>query len=71
MRRCRKAETNVVRDFRIGNTRIRIADDYCAQTEEEVERILKSIAERAQRHLINAAENYGQREDQEASNGNR
>lgn len=31
---------NVVRDFHIGNTRIRIADNYCKKTASEVEWLL-------------------------------
>lgn len=54
-------EANIVRDFNIGNTRIKIADNYCKKTTSEVERILKDISERAQRQFIAAAtaENYG------------
>lgn len=59
------AEANVVRDFQIGNTRIKIADNYCVKTAAEVERILRGIAEQAQRHIIAAAAagNYEQGED--------
>lgn len=46
---------NVVRDFQIGNTRIKIADNYCKKTACEVEQLLKQIAERAQRQFIAAA----------------
>lgn len=54
-------EANIVRDFSIGNTRIKIADNYCKKTAGEVEQLLKDIAERAQRQFIAAAtaENYG------------
>lgn len=45
------AEANVVSDFYIGNTRIKIADNYCKKTPEEVGRLLKRIAEQAQRHF--------------------
>ena len=48
------AEANIVSDVRIGNTRIKIADDYCKMTATEVNEILKRIAQQAQRH-INAA----------------
>lgn len=43
------AETgNVVREFSIGNTRVRICDDYCRdRTREDVELILQRIARRA------------------------
>lgn len=46
---------NVVRDFTIGNTRIKIADDYCKKTTCEVDRLLKRIAEQAQRQFSAAA----------------
>lgn len=49
------AETNIVRDFRIGNTRIKIADDYCRKTAAEVDDILRRIAQQAQRHISAAA----------------
>lgn len=48
------AEAHVVRDFRIGNTRIRIADNYCRRAEAEIEHILLEIADRAKHHLIAA-----------------
>lgn len=36
---------HIVRDFMIGNTRIKIADDYCRdKTPEDVKRILRKIA---------------------------
>lgn len=56
---------NVVRDFNIGNTRIRIADNYCRKTACEVERILQRIATRAQRQFNAAAAtgNYEQEQD--------
>ena len=40
---------NVVRDFTIGNTRIKIADNYCRKTASEVDQLLKRIAAQAQR----------------------
>lgn len=46
---------NVVSDFEIGNTRIKIADNYCRKTAYETERLLKRIAERAQRQFVSAA----------------
>lgn len=53
------AASHVVRDFTIGNTRIKIADDCCKRTAFEVEQLLERIAERAQRQLSAAeAENY-------------
>ena len=40
---------NIVRDFTVGNTRIKIADDCCREkTPEDVQRILKEIAQAAQ-----------------------
>lgn len=56
---------NVVRDFQIGNTRIRIADNYCKKTACEVEQLLKRIAEQAQRQFnaAVAAKEYEQQED--------
>ena len=48
------AEANIVSNVCIGNTRIKIADDYCKTTATEVNEILKRIAQQAQRH-INAA----------------
>lgn len=49
------AGANVVRDFKIGNTRIKIADNYCKKTACEVEQILKRITEQAQRQFCAAA----------------
>lgn len=46
---------NVVRDFHIGNTRIRIADNYCKKTASEVEWLLQRIAQQAQRQFNAAA----------------
>lgn len=51
-------EANIVRDYRIGNTRIKIADNYCKKSAAEVENILHRIAQQAQRH-INAAASTG------------
>lgn len=55
---------NVVSDFNIGNTRIRIADNYCRRTASDVERILQRIAAQAQRHF-NAAASAGNYEPEE------
>lgn len=58
---------NVVADFRIGNTRIKIADNYCRdKTACEVEEILQEIAEQAQRQF-NAAATAGKYEQEEDS----
>ena len=46
---------NIVSEFCIGNTRIRIADNYCKKTGAEVEKLLRNIAERAQYHITAAA----------------
>lgn len=64
------AEPHVVREFLIGNTKIRIADDYCVKTAEEVEQILSRIAEQAQRHIAAAtAGTYGPNENISAIGG--
>lgn len=73
-REVQKVRPNVVRDFRIGNTRIKIADNYCRnKTACEVEWILKSIAEQAQRQFNAAATagKYGQQQDSYISADNR
>lgn len=45
-------QPHIVLDFNIGNTRIRFADNYCAnRTEEEIKIILRDIARKAQRSL--------------------
>ena len=49
-------EASIAQDFRIGNTRIKIADSCCKQTAEEIENILCRIAQQAQRHMCVAAE---------------
>ena len=46
------SEGNVVKDFQIGNTRIKICDDYCRDTSpEEVQAILNRIGNRVQEQL--------------------
>jgi len=46
------AEGNVVKDFLIGNTRIKICDDYCRDTTPEaVQAILDRIADRTGEQL--------------------
>lgn len=43
---------NVVKEFSIGNTRVKICDDFCRNmTRADVERILARIASRAYEHL--------------------
>lgn len=46
------AEPTIARELKIGNTRIKIATDYCKdRSKEEVEAILGRIAENAQRAI--------------------
>lgn len=43
---------NIVQEFKLGNTRVKICDDYYRnRTAEEVDEILARIAEKAQKHL--------------------
>ena len=50
---------NIVKDITLGNTRIKIADDYCRdKTPEDVRKILKEIA-RAAQAAITAAQAAG------------
>lgn len=49
------AESNILREVKIGNTRIKIAGDYCEKTEIEVEEILQRIAKQAQRNMTATA----------------
>ena len=57
---------NVVEEFKIGNTKVRICDDYCRdKTPEEVDAILKSIAETVREPLIVAAEMEAAKEAKE------
>lgn len=49
------AGAHVVREFNIGNARIKFADNYCSRSAEETSWILKQIAERAQRQFVAAA----------------
>lgn len=45
-------QPNIVRDYKIGNTRIKVADNYCKdKTADDVKRILQSVAAKAQRSL--------------------
>lgn len=49
------AEEKIAKDFKIGNTRIRIATDFCdTKTPEQVQKILERIAETAKRHFVAA-----------------
>lgn len=57
---------NVVEEFKIGNTKVRICDDYCRdKTPEEVDDILKNIAETVREPLIVAAEMEASKEAKE------
>ena len=50
------ATPNIVRDFTVGNTRIRIADDYCRHmTGEDVKKALREIARTAKQNFTAAA----------------
>ena len=52
-------------EFMVGHTKIRIADDYCAEmTRKNIERTLASIVRTARRHLM-AAERNGRNENPE------
>jgi hypothetical protein len=43
---------NVVKNYKVGNTRIVVCDDYCRnRTKPEIDAILAKIACRAQEHL--------------------
>lgn len=45
-------QPHIVLDFHIGNTHIKFADNYCAnKTAEDVKRILRNVARKAQRSL--------------------
>lgn len=61
-------EANIVRDFNIGNARIKIADNYC-RTAGEVDGMLKDIAAKAQRQFTAAAsiKRYGREKNAECS----
>lgn len=49
------ATGNIAKDFKIGNTRVRISTDFCeAKTPEEVQKILERIAKTAKQHFVAA-----------------
>lgn len=48
-------EANIVRDYRIENTRIKIADNCCRRTAAEIENIMRRITQQARRHISAAA----------------
>ncbi len=57
---------NIVKEFKVGNTTIRIADNYCRdKTPEDVQRILQRIARNAQAAFT--AEEYRRRAEERAS----
>lgn len=50
-------EPHIVQEFNIGNTRVKIADNYCAdKTPGDVQKVLDKMARTAQEHF--AAEAY-------------
>lgn len=56
------ATENIAKDFKIGNTRVRIATDFCNDvTPEEVQKILERIARTAKQHFV-AAETIARNE---------
>lgn len=63
------AEANIVQDFFIGHTRIKIADNYCCnKTQRDIDEILTRIAQKVQKH-INAAATAGIYEQKDESKG--
>ncbi len=61
-----KQSPNIVRDFTVGNTRIKIADDCCRdKTPEDVQKILKEIAQMAQAAITAAA--FAEEEQKQAA----
>lgn len=51
----KRKENNVVEEFKLGNTRIKICDDFCYnRLDTDVEAILARIAHRAQEHFTAA-----------------
>jgi len=54
------AQPNVVKEFNIGNTRIKIADNYCSgKSQEDIKKALREIARKAQASLTAAAVSNG------------
>lgn len=59
---------NFVEEYRVGNTLIRIADNYCRdKTPEDVRRILKEIGHRAYAAIAAAQNRAAYRERQETA----
>ena len=51
----KRKENNIVEEFKLGNTSIKICDDYCYnRLDTDIEAILNSIARRAQEHFTAA-----------------
>lgn len=49
------AEYHVVEEYKLGNTRIKIADDYCrVKTKEQLDKLLREIADTALRNINSA-----------------
>lgn len=47
------ATANIVRDFNVGNTKIKIADDYCREkSPTDIEKILDRIAKTALSNFV-------------------
>lgn len=47
-----REEPHIVQEFNIGNTRVKIADNYCAdKTPEDVKKVLEKMARIAQEHF--------------------
>ena len=52
-----RKKNNVVEEFKIGNTRIKICDDYCYnRSDKDIEEILARIARKSQEHFTVAVE---------------
>ncbi len=52
-----RKKNNVVEEFKIGNTRIKICDDYCYnRSDKDIEEILARIARKSQEYFAVAAE---------------
>jgi len=51
----KRKENNIVEEFKLGNTSIKICDDYCYnRLDTDIEAILNSIARKAQEHFTAA-----------------
>lgn len=50
-------EPHIVQEFNIGNTRVKIADNYCTdKTPEDVKKVLGKMARTAQEHFTAEAQ---------------